>query len=207
MKIVLATSNQGKLKEFRELFSSLYYHIIPQQELNVGDAEETGLTFVENAIIKARHAAECTGLPAIADDSGLVVPALQGEPGIYSARYAGKDAGAKACIEKLLQRLKGVPIEERKAYFHCTLVYMRHAKDPSPVIAQGTCSGIILEKPQGENGFGYNPVFFLPELNCTMAELDGVIKNKISHRGEALRNLLSAMADHKEIGYDFLPED
>jgi XTP/dITP diphosphohydrolase len=189
-KIILATSNLGKIAEFQALFSSLPYEIAPQKDLNIGDVEETGLTFVENAIIKARHAAQCSGLPAIADDSGLVVDALGGEPGIYSARYAGEHRDAQACIEKLLFNLQDISTEKRQAYFHCSLVYMRHAKDPSPIIAQGICSGVVLDAPRGEYGFGYDPVIFIPEHNCSMAELPMSVKNQISHRSKALKELL-----------------
>lgn len=192
-KIILATSNLGKIDEFRALFSSFAHEIIPQKDLHIDDAEETALTFVENALIKARHAAQYAGLPAIADDSGLVVDALGGEPGIYSARYAGEHRDSKACIDKLLFNLRDIPGEKRQAYFHCSLVYMRHAKDPSPIIAQGVCHGVVLDAPRGEYGFGYDPVIFIPEYHCSMAELPMEVKNQISHRSKALKELLRLM--------------
>ncbi|MCB1785066.1 MAG: RdgB/HAM1 family non-canonical purine NTP pyrophosphatase [Gammaproteobacteria bacterium] len=192
-RVVLATGNPGKVKEFQELLAEHDVSIVPQSDFAVPDAEETGLTFVENAILKARNAAMHTGLPAIADDSGLEVDHLNGAPGIYSARYAG-DAGSVANNEKLLQALAGVPTQERGARFQCLLVYLRHADDPTPIICQGTWEGRILESAQGEAGFGYDPLFFVPTDNCSAAQLAADRKNSLSHRGQALQCLLAALA-------------
>lgn len=190
-KIVLASGNQGKVREFTSLFADYGVDVIAQKELGVEDVPETGTTFVENAIIKARHAAKETGLPAIADDSGLVVDALGGAPGIYSARYAGANATDSDNIDKLLSRLDGQ--QNRKAHFFCTLVFMRHADDPVPLVSQGKWLGEILLHRQGDGGFGYDPVFNVPSHNMTAAELDKAEKNRISHRGKALAVLLDAM--------------
>jgi XTP/dITP diphosphohydrolase len=191
-KIVLASGNQGKLREFSAMFTEHFsdagVELIPQTELGVSDADETGLSFVENAIIKARHACEVTGLPALADDSGIEVDALQGAPGIYSARYSNDgDQGNNA---KLLKELTGVPEEKRTARFQCVLVYMRHAKDPTPQVFQGSWEGKILSEPSGSEGFGYDPVFFVPSEKCSAADLSKEQKNKISHRGQAIQQLL-----------------
>jgi XTP/dITP diphosphohydrolase len=194
-RIVLASNNAGKVREIGQLLAAHKTEIIPQREFSIEDVEETGLTFVENAILKARHAAEQSGLPAIADDSGIEVDALQGAPGIYSARYAGEDGDDQANNNKLLEALKGLPDEQRTARFQCLLVYMRHATDPTPLICQGTWEGRILEEPQGENGFGYDPLFWVPTEGCSSAELDPEVKNRLSHRGQALRLLLSHMAE------------
>ena len=188
-KFVLASNNKGKLREFNDMFASMSINVLPQSEFNIEEIEETGLSFVENAILKARNAALHSGLPAIADDSGIEVDALQGAPGIYSARFAGVGASDADNLKKLLKELEGVPTAERSARFQCLLVYMRHANDPTPVICQGTWEGVILESPQGENGFGYDPVFFVPEKNCSSAELDADVKNSMSHRGKALQLL------------------
>lgn len=193
MKIVLASNNAGKVKEFNALFAPLQLEIVPQSTLQVDEIEETGLTFVENAILKARHAARVTGLPALADDSGLVVPALLGAPGIYSARYAGKTATSKDNIQKLLLALRDMPEAHREAHFHCTLVFMLHAEDPNPLICEGDWAGRILHEPQGNDGFGYDPVFFVPTENKSAAELPLALKNKISHRGQALERLLKRL--------------
>jgi XTP/dITP diphosphohydrolase len=193
-RIVLASNNAGKVREIGQLLAAHKTEIIPQREFAIEDIEETGLTFVENAILKARHAAKQSGLPAIADDSGIEVDALQGAPGIYSARYAGEGADDQANNNKLLEALKGMPEEQRTARFQCLLVYMRHATDPTPLICQGTWEGRILEEPQGENGFGYDPLFWVPTEGCSSAELDPEVKNRLSHRGQALRLLLSHMA-------------
>ena len=190
-KIVLASGNQGKVREFTSLFADYGVDVIAQKELGVEDVPETGTTFVENAIIKARHAAEVTGLPAIADDSGLVVDALGGAPGIYSARYAGDNANDGDNIDKLLAALDGEV--NRKAHFFCTLVFMRHANDPVPLVSQGKWQGEILKARQGDGGFGYDPVFNLPSHNCTAAELESGEKNRVSHRGKALAILLDNM--------------
>ena len=192
--IVLASSNPGKVREVNELLANHRITVLPQSQFGVADAEETGLTFVENAILKARNAALHTGLAAIADDSGLEVDALNGAPGIYSARYAGKDAGDRANLEKLLLDLADVPEQERTARFQCLMVYMRHANDPTPVICQGTWEGHILPGPRGERGFGYDPVFFVPTHGCSSAELEPAVKNALSHRGQALRKLVAALS-------------
>lgn len=194
-KIVLASSNPGKVREIAQLLSGINLSVVPQSDFNVTDAEETGLSFVENSILKARHAAALTGLPAIADDSGIEVDALNGAPGIYSARYAGAEnkGGDRANLEKLLIDLKDVPKEKRSARFQCLMVYMRHEADPTPLIFQGTWEGRILFEPQGEGGFGYDPVFFVPTHNCSAAMLKPEEKNAVSHRGQALRQLVQAL--------------
>jgi XTP/dITP diphosphohydrolase len=191
--IVLASSNAGKVREFNQLLAGLQLEVVPQSQFNVADADETGLTFVENAILKARNAAQHTRLPAIADDSGLEVDALHGAPGIYSARYAGPNASDTENLEKLLGMLHDVPETQRSARFQCVLVYMRHALDPTPLICQGTWEGRILTRPRGTNGFGYDPVFFVPTHECSAAELPPEVKNSLSHRGQALRQLLASL--------------
>ena len=188
--LILATGNAGKLNELQALTQHLELDIKSQAEFDVPSAEETGLSFVENAIIKARNACQCTGLPAIADDSGLEVDALQGRPGIYTARYAGPNANARQRNEKLLGELAGVPAAERTARFRCVLVYMQHALDPSPVICEGTWAGEIIDAETGDNGFGYDPVFYVPAYACTSAELPAAVKNELSHRGQAMQQLL-----------------
>lgn len=192
-KLVLASGNKGKLKEFGEILSPLNIRLHAQSEFDVSSIPETGLTFVENAILKARHAAKITGLPALADDSGLVVDALNGAPGIYSARYAGVDASDKDNVQKLLNDLADVKQEQRDAYFFCTLVLLRHADDPTPLIAQGRWHGTIATVPKGDGGFGYDPVFYLSNLKCTAAELERAQKNQISHRGKAVADLLNQL--------------
>jgi len=188
--IVLASGNKGKLREFDALFSPLGIHITPQTELGVGDVPETGTTFVENAIIKARHAAKVTGLPAISDDSGIEIDYLNGAPGVYSARFSADSDGNGATDEKnnqkVLDSLKGVPQEQRTARYQCILVYMAHADDATPIICQAAWEGIIMEEEVGENGFGYDPLFWVPEFECSSAQLSPEQKNKISHRGKAL---------------------
>ena len=191
-RIVLASNNAGKVHEFNQLLTGTDFEVLPQSEFGVMEAEETGLSFVENAILKARNAAAHTGLPAIADDSGLEVDALDGAPGIYSARYAGSGASDLQNLEKLLADIKDVPDAQRTARFQCLMVYMRHAKDPTPQIFQGTWEGRILHAPQGDNGFGYDPVFFVPTHNCSSAELEPDVKNSLSHRGQALTQLIAA---------------
>jgi len=186
MDLVLASGNKGKLAELRQLLEGAGHVLRAQSELGVGDAEETGLTFVENALLKARHAARATGLPALADDSGLCVDALGGAPGLYSARYAGPHGDAAANIARLLRELDDVADDKRGARFHCALVLLRHAGDPQPIIAEGSWAGRILRAPRGSGGFGYDPVFLDPENARTAAELDPAIKNTISHRGRAL---------------------
>lgn len=191
--VVLASGNPGKVREFNQLLSSLDFEVVPQSRYAVPEAEETGLTFVENAILKARNAAQHTRLPALADDSGLEVDALNGAPGIYSARYAGPGASDGENLEKLLSMLNGVPDERRSAHFQCVLVYLRHALDPTPLICQGRWEGRILTAPRGTGGFGYDPVFFVPDQGCASAELPPEVKNTLSHRGQALRQLLEAL--------------
>lgn len=190
-RFVLASGNKGKLREINQLLSGLHIEAMPQNEFNVPDVEETGLTFVENAIIKARNSAQHSSLSALADDSGIEVDALNGEPGIYSARYAGKGASDEDNLLKLLAALKDVPEAERTARFQCVMVYMAHANDPTPLICQGTWEGRILYEPRGDNGFGYDPVFFVPTHDCSAAELESDIKNQLSHRGQALKKFLA----------------
>jgi len=187
--IVVASNNAGKVREINQLLEGTGIRVVPQGDFGVPEAEETGLTFVENAILKARNAAQHSGLPAIADDSGIEVDALHGAPGIHSARYAGPGSSDEDNVGKLLHALESVPEAERGARFQCVLVYLRHASDPTPLICQGTWEGRILEAPRGENGFGYDPVFYVPTHGCSAAELDPGIKNKLSHRGQALRRL------------------
>ena len=187
--ILLASNNAGKVRELAQLLADSPLQISAQREYGVPEVEETGLSFVENAILKARHAAQHSGLPALADDSGLEVDALHGAPGIYSARYAGVGASDAANIEQLLADLTAVPEPERTARFQCVLVYLRHAADPTPLICQGTWEGRILYEPCGTNGFGYDPIFFVPTHGCSAAELDSETKNQLSHRGQALRRL------------------
>lgn len=193
-KIVLASNNAGKLKEFSALLAPLGVEIIPQAALNIPDADETGLSFIENAILKARHAALAAGLPALADDSGLAIPALGGIPGIYSARYAGKAAGTHENIQKLLEAASALPDEARLAEFHCVLALMSHATDPTPLICDGNWKGLLLRAPRGAGGFGYDPVFFVPEEHKTAAELDPIRKNEISHRALAVKALLTHLS-------------
>lgn len=192
-KVVLATGNAGKVREMADLLADFGLDVVAQSDLNVISAEETGLTFIENAILKARHAAQITGLPAIADDSGLAVDALGGAPGIYSARYAGEDASDEQNLQKLLTALENVPDDRRQAQFHCVLVYVRHATDPVPLVFHGSWDGEIARAPAGAGGFGYDPIFTVPELGKTAAELSKEQKRAISHRGKALKLLLDAM--------------
>lgn len=189
-KIVLASGNKGKLREFNQVLGQMQVEVVPQSDFNVTDADETGLSFVENAILKARHAARITGLPALADDSGLEVDALKGAPGIYSARFAGPGATDADNNAKLLQLLEGLPPEQRTARFRCLLVFMRHADDPTPLICQGTWEGEILTAARGDNGFGYDPLFLIPSLGKASAELPPEQKNTLSHRGQAVAQLI-----------------
>jgi XTP/dITP diphosphohydrolase len=200
----MASSNPGKLREINQILGTLGMEVVPQSEFDVPDADETGLTFVENSILKARHAAQLTGLPAIADDSGLEVDALKGAPGIYSARYhsrsnsshshgSGKGTTDEKNLQKLLDDLKDVPEAERTARFQCLMVFMSHAEDPTPLICQGTWEGHILFEPQGKGGFGYDPIFYVPSENCASAELTPEVKNSLSHRGQALKKLVEAL--------------
>ncbi len=193
-KIVLASNNAAKLREIQAVVDKQRYRLIAQSELQIGEVAETGTTFVENAIIKARHAASQCGLGALADDSGIEVDALQGAPGIYSARYAGERADDAANNEKLLGALQGVPDHERTARFRCVIVYMRHAHDPMPILCQGTWEGRILHKAAGCNGFGYDPLFYVPSHDCSSAQLDPAEKNRISHRARALQKLMHRLS-------------
>ncbi|MFO7286556.1 MAG: RdgB/HAM1 family non-canonical purine NTP pyrophosphatase [Gammaproteobacteria bacterium] len=186
---VVATANRGKLAEIQAILAGTGLTLVAQSELGIEPAEESAPTFVENALLKARHAARASSLPAIADDSGLVVDALGGQPGVRSARFAGPDASDEANIERLLSALEGVPEAQRTARFHCVIVAMRSADDPAPVIAAGTWEGKIALHPSGSNGFGYDPVFVIPSLGCTAAELPPGRKNELSHRAGALREL------------------
>ncbi len=198
-KIVLASGNAGKVKEFNTLLANQQAEVVPQKLLGVEEVPETGTTFIENAIIKARHAAKVTGLPAIADDSGLVVRALGGAPGIYSSRFSGDNATDQSNIDLLLQRLADEA--DRSAHFFCMLVFMRHADDPVPLISQGfwhgdithDVQGDITHDVQGDGGFGYDPVFYVPDQGCTAAQLEKDVKNKLSHRGQAMQGLLAQM--------------
>lgn len=194
MKLVLASGNAGKLKELQAMLAGLPLQIVPQRELGVDDVPETGLTFVENALIKARHACAVTGLPALADDSGLIVDALDGAPGLYSARYAGSPTDDAANNAKLLQALREVPAERRSARFHAVIVLLRHADDPQPLICEGSWEGRIIDAPRGSHGFGYNPVFLDEELGLTAAEMLPEQKNARSHRAIALRVLLQRLS-------------
>ncbi len=186
MKLVLASGNRGKLAEMNAILADIGIELVAQGELGIDDADETGTTFIENALLKARHAARLSGLPALGDDSGLCVDALGGAPGLYSARYAGAHGDANANIAKLLAALRDVPDERRTAHFHCTIVLLRSADDPAPLIAEGRWHGRILHAPLGTNGFGYDPVFFDDTLGAGAAELDAATKNRVSHRGLAL---------------------
>nr|WP_282450943.1 RdgB/HAM1 family non-canonical purine NTP pyrophosphatase [Marinobacter bryozoorum] len=189
----MASNNQGKLRELGELLMPLGLQPRAQGELGVSEAEEPAVTFVENALIKARHAARQTGLPALADDSGLAVDALGGQPGVRSARYAGDGASDDDNVQALLAALKTVPEAERTAQFHCVLVYLRHADDPTPIVCHGRWPGRILEASRGQGGFGYDPVFFAPEFGCSAAELTREQKGRVSHRGRALRLLVEQL--------------
>lgn len=193
-KLVLASANPGKIKELQELLSGLGISIIPQGDLNILDIEETGLTFVENAILKARNATALSGLPAIADDSGLEVDYLLGAPGIYSARYSGDGATDAANREKLLTALTDVPVGQRGARYQAVIVYLRHAEDPTPIICQGTWEGSIAFEHRGTHGFGYDPIFYVPEMACHAAELDKPTKHSLSHRGKAIDQFLQQMS-------------
>ncbi|MFP1862494.1 XTP/dITP diphosphatase [Lonsdalea quercina] len=192
-KVVLATGNAGKVRELADLLADFGLDIVAQTELGVDSAEETGLTFIENAILKARHAARVTGLPAIADDSGLSVDALAGAPGIYSARYAGEDADDRQNLNKLLESMQDVPDDQRTARFHCVLVFLMHADDPTPLVCHGSWQGTLAREPAGSGGFGYDPIFFVPDAGVTAAELTRSEKLSRSHRGKALRQLLDAL--------------
>jgi XTP/dITP diphosphohydrolase len=194
MRVVLATSNPGKIAELSQLLEPLGIEVLPQSQFTATSAAETGLTFVENAILKARHAALSAGLPAIADDSGIEVDALRGAPGVHSARYAGPEATDLENLEKLLHALEGVEPSQRTARYRCALVYLRSADDPSPVICQNEWEGRIAHAPRGAGGFGYDPIFELPRFGVTAAELPAPIKNELSHRGKAFRDLIAKLA-------------
>ena len=188
-QLVLASGNPGKLRELSVILDDLGYQLLPQSEFDVAEVAETGTTFVENAIIKARHAAQQTGLPSLADDSGIEVDALDGAPGVYSARFAGVDADDAANNRLLVEKLRDVPAAERGARYRAVIVLMRHAGDPAPLICEGSWEGVIQLTPAGDGGFGYDPYFYLPELGCTSAELSATEKNRLSHRGKALAEL------------------
>lgn len=190
---VLATGNKGKVKEMSELLNSFSIEVLPQSHFDVSEVPETGTTFIENAIIKARHAAKITGLPAIADDSGLEVDFLNGQPGIYSARFAGENANDQDNIDLLLNKLEGIGKIQRSARFQCVLVYMRHELDPTPIICQGTWEGQITEQQDGKNGFGYDPIFWVESEQCSSAQLSKQRKGELSHRGKALALLVDQL--------------
>lgn len=199
-KLVIASNNKGKIAELTELLAPLGMTPVAQGELGVGEADEPAVTFVENAILKARHAARATGLPALADDSGLAVDALGGRPGVRSARFAGDEASDEDNVQALLEALAEVEDERRGAQFHCVLVYLRHADDPTPIICHGRWPGTILRAPRGDGGFGYDPVFLAPEHNCSAAELSRAEKGRISHRGRALALLLEQLRGGSPVG-------
>ncbi|MEM7589386.1 MAG: RdgB/HAM1 family non-canonical purine NTP pyrophosphatase [Myxococcota bacterium] len=194
-RLVIASGNSGKFRELRSLLADLNVELVPRSKWNLPSPAETGLTFVENAILKARHAAACTGLPALADDSGLIVDALNGAPGVRSARFAGSHATCADNIRKLLRLLKGVCTQDRKASLHCTLAVCRHANDPNPLLAYGRWEGSILQDPQGEGGFGYDKVFYVKTHGCSAAQLDPAQKNRLSHRAVAFKQL------HAQLSY------
>ncbi len=193
MKVVLASNNPGKLRELDAVLRPMGWELVAQGGLGVPEAEETGTTFEANALLKAHHAAACTGLAALADDSGIEVDALDGRPGVYSARYAGPQCDDEANNRLLLQELEGVPEEQRSARYQCVIALVRTAEDPDPLIARGAWEGRILEAPQGHNGFGYDPLFYVPTHGCASAELDPDVKNSLSHRGAALRALVERL--------------
>lgn len=196
-KIVLASGNAGKIRELTAMLQPLNIEVIPQSEFNIPDAEEPGLTFIENAIIKARHAAHLSGLPALADDSGLAVTALHGAPGIHSARYAGDHLTPKENIAKLTAEMENVPDDQRQATFHCVLALLNSFDDPAPIVCHGRWHGMILREMHGEHGFGYDPIFYVPSEKKSAAELTPEIKNNISHRGQALRALVKILAEQQ----------
>lgn len=192
MKIVIASENPGKLLEIQGFFQAIPVSVVPQSDFSVPSVEETGLSFVENAILKARHAAKYSQLPALADDSGLVVDALNGAPGIYSARYAGRGATMPENINKLLDDTKSLADHERLAHFYCAIAFVRHETDPVPIICQAQWNGLLLREPKGNQGFGYDPLFYIPQLECTAAELNTQQKNQLSHRAKALTLFVAA---------------
>jgi XTP/dITP diphosphohydrolase len=192
-RIILASSNAGKLREFRQLFAPLAIELVPQQELGIGDADEPHLTFVENALAKARHAAREGRLPAMADDSGICVPALGGAPGVHSARYAGEPRSDERNNQRLIEAMTGR--SDRRAHYYCVIVLVRSADDPEPLIAEGRWQGEIVSAPLGEGGFGYDPYFYLPSAGCTAAQMSAEAKNRVSHRAIALQRLLAALRE------------
>jgi XTP/dITP diphosphohydrolase len=194
-KLVLASGNRGKLSELDAMLAPFGWTVMPQMEWGIDEAVEDGLSFIENALIKARHASEHTGMPALGDDSGLVVDALNGGPGIFSARFAGPGADAGANNQKLLSEMSGVPESERGAHFYCAMALVRHAHDPVPLLATGTWNGRIMEAPAGDRGFGYDPLFWVPGEECSSAELPTRLKNQLSHRGQALSAMMEQMAE------------
>ncbi|WEN16063.1 RdgB/HAM1 family non-canonical purine NTP pyrophosphatase [Rhodanobacter sp. AS-Z3] len=194
-RIVLASGNRGKLAEFNVLLADSGFEVVTQGSLGIEDAEETGLSFVENALLKARHASKASGLPALADDSGLCVEHLGGAPGLYSARYAGTHGDNAANNAKLLRELDGVPVAQRRAFFICALVLLRHAEDPTPLIVEGRWHGRVAEAPRGVQGFGYDPLFLPDGQQVSAAELDAVLKNQLSHRGQALAKLQAQLVE------------
>ncbi|HTT08159.1 MAG TPA: RdgB/HAM1 family non-canonical purine NTP pyrophosphatase [Gammaproteobacteria bacterium] len=194
-RIVLASGNRGKVRELSQMLSAFHVEVVPQSEFGIAGAEETGVTFIENALIKARHAAVLTGLPAIADDSGIAVEGLNGAPGVYSAQYAGPGATDGSNLQKLLEDTRHLPDGQRAANFICVLVFLAYPGDPMPIIAQGTWSGELLRAPVGENGFGYDPIFYVPTYRCSSAQLPPEVKNQLSHRGQALRSLLAQFTE------------
>jgi XTP/dITP diphosphohydrolase len=197
-RLVLASDNRGKLTELNERLCGLPVQAVAQTEFGIHSADETGLTFIENALLKARHACQHSQLPALADDSGLEVPALDGRPGIYSARFAGPNATDADNIHLLLEQMRHLAAGQRRARFYCALVYLRHAHDPTPIICLGSWQGEILQAPRGTGGFGYDPVFYDPKLGKTAAELPAVLKNQLSHRGQAMAKLIAELAElHK----------
>lgn len=197
-RIVLASGNAGKIRELTELLRPIGVEVVPQSRWQVEECEETGLTFVENAILKARNAARYTGLPALADDSGIEVDFLRGQPGIFSARYSGPDGNDRRNNEKLLEAMQGVPPGDRGARFRCVMAFLEHAEDPSPIITEGSWEGRVAESESGTRGFGYDSVFYLPERGCTAAELPDAEKNRLSHRGHAVRAMAQRLSQRLE---------
>ncbi|GIX30904.1 MAG: non-canonical purine NTP pyrophosphatase [Porticoccaceae bacterium] len=195
LRVVLASHNRGKLRELAALLADLPLELVGQGELGIPPAEETGLSFADNALIKARHAARASGLAALADDSGLAVDHLDGAPGVFSARFAGPGADDAANVRKLLDALAGVPAERRTARFHCAVAFLRHPDDPHPILCEGVWEGRIADRPAGSGGFGYDPVFFVPDLGCTAAELPAAVKGLHSHRARALAALRQRLAE------------
>ncbi len=195
MNIILATNNKGKIKEFNELINNANINLVLQSNYNVPSVEETGTTYVENAIIKARNASKYTGLPSISEDSGLAVDCLNGRPGIYSARYCGPNTTAEAANNKVIQEIKQYPIEQRTAKYWCIIVFMKNAEDPTPVICQDSWEGMITDNPKGTNGFGYDPIFYLPELNKTVAEISMEMKCKLSARSRCIRQMVNIISN------------